>query len=1508
VIFIFFTIFSQQRNSTPKKEEIMKRLRLLRILLMLTLGTGFSAPGFADDIAMYWGTGTQTDDTNILFMIDNSADMATVVNGQYTRLDIVKEGLANGLKLLMDQENLNVAIGRFTQIGEFPNTPMLFPFTSISEAMTAVHEIKGISVGIVDSSDDAMESITDGSMSLENGGLQVLASGISGPTSPGITTTNFVGTFEQSRVGNTWTYTVRKTSGTEKMTTLTFQSVNCSAIQVTSADFTVDGSSLTWTGETEEANNFVVSFTLDDDYIETSVGVTATDEGNGTGTTTINGPDCSTLVSSAPTGPQKVGLRFSKLNIPQGAYIESATIDFVSLADANAATLTIQAENIDDASTFTSTVSDISKRTTTIASADLITDAWEIGNIYTSNELSSVVQEITNRNGWKCGNSIAFVIEDMSRAALHKFKSIDNGTGLEGPILNVEYSLPTGVTDCSHTSRITLISPLERAAKKMSVPSGSTPPLLKSIEEAENYFRGGAVVNGLNRDGNPLYLVSFQDTYNDGSLTNTTNECGEVHEGGIGNKVPICHVPPTNPANAHTIMVTPSVRDDHLASHVGDTDGVCPSDACESEEIAETPIYTCQGEQPESDTTITICYDDDGDAATAPTTMTILASDWSNYQANALRGICLGDYDIPEGAKQVLICHYPPGNPENMQIVTVSVNAINTHITHHHNDSVYDEDNDCGGDILEVDTDPGVGCSFDGNNCLVVITGPGQTVSADVIDKVTFLSDPGDGTVSPISTLPIGVSVFDDAQTAFIQDIATAGGSGTAQNAPNVLEMKNNVSAASISCFSGSSSANGPVFAAGVSINRMTNRTHNREVYYVFTSPSSKELWEGNLRKFYLVGGAVCETDTYPCPADQTLFDGGFGALAVNYSVVTAGGAGILLESAKRNLSTYVPAISSVYRLEPSATDPEPAGFSDFTFLLNVADDNNDASIDDDNDNVNDGMLGVDTYDIDGDTNITEDRLWLFADTLHTEAKVIDYSYTQIVDTEDEWELETIGVLVATNDGLVHMFDGNGLAEKWAFSPDKLLSKQQEYVNEDCDGDEAHACYGVDSTINILLSDPNKNGVDINDADDVDSVQAFFGLGQGASSGFYALNVTDFSATKPVLDWFINNEVADFVNLGQTWNAPVRALVDPSYCDGVQSPPCNVLLLSGGYDFAELDGGTHGFKFGTSTLGNALYIVESQRDEFGVYSAVKQQRFQSNTDYAIVSEVIAKDMNENGIIDTLYVGNVGGEILRFDLFDYDDDYHTTEETDVVAQLSVAGTVAEDLEINERSFFAAPEVLETSAYGNVVIALSGTRPAASATDYPVEDRLYVFVDDANMATMVDKGDTVTDGINTLDWVDRSVGYSLDSINSVDQLAENGVHGWVMSLDAQEMGIGGPVILVNVPTENAYSVTFNTYNTSTKESRLYMVNLLNGDAIVGKDADGNFDLTTEAVDGVGDTGRYQKLENVPIQGIQAVRLPDGTGELLTSDGPLQFSSGGVIPGQVFIVSPGNWKQER
>lgn len=130
---------------------------------------------------------------------------------------------------------------------------------------------------------------------------------------------------------------------------------------------------------------------------------------------------------------QKVGLRFSSLNIPQGAKITKAYVKFKA-ADSNggSATVTIRAHDTDSASSFSTSKRNISSRSTTSASERWSPSSWRRGSTYKSDDIADVVQEVVNRNGWDSGNALALIISGSgsNREAVSANDSLRNSPTL----------------------------------------------------------------------------------------------------------------------------------------------------------------------------------------------------------------------------------------------------------------------------------------------------------------------------------------------------------------------------------------------------------------------------------------------------------------------------------------------------------------------------------------------------------------------------------------------------------------------------------------------------------------------------------------------------------------------------------------------------------------------------------------------------------------------------------------------------------------------------------------------------------------------------------------------------------------------------------------------------------------------------------------------------------------------------------------------------------------------
>ncbi|MCB0599288.1 MAG: hypothetical protein KDD28_34775, partial [Phaeodactylibacter sp.] len=156
------------------------------------------------------------------------------------------------------------------------------------------------------------------------------------------------------------------------------------------------------------------------------------------------------LIQDPTKGPQTVGMRFTGLNIPPGASITKAFIQFTTDESRNVdpCLLNIYGQASDDAATFTNNNFDVTSRPRTSTALFWSPQSWTLtgsaGAAQQTPDISSIVQEIVNRSGYSSNSSIAIIIDGVGGRTAEAFE----GQPDQAPELCVEYFMPPPSYDC----------------------------------------------------------------------------------------------------------------------------------------------------------------------------------------------------------------------------------------------------------------------------------------------------------------------------------------------------------------------------------------------------------------------------------------------------------------------------------------------------------------------------------------------------------------------------------------------------------------------------------------------------------------------------------------------------------------------------------------------------------------------------------------------------------------------------------------------------------------------------------------------------------------------------------------------------------------------------------------------------------------------------------------------------------------------------------------------------
>jgi type IV pilus assembly protein PilY1 len=282
-----------------------------------------------------------------------------------------------------------------------------------------------------------------------------------------------------------------------------------------------------------------------------------------------------------------------------------------------------------------------------------------------------------------------------------------------------------------------------------------------------------------------------------------------------------------------------------------------------------------------------------------------------------------------------------------------------------------------------------------------------------------------------------------------------------------------------------------------------------------------------------------------------------------------------------------------------------------------------------------------DTYDLDHDLNTTEQRPWKLGDIFHSNTVIVgspspyykDEGFDGTGGFYESNKNRTKVVIVGANDGLLHAFNATTGVEEWDFIPNSLLTSLNAMRS-------AHTYY-VDSTPKVSDVWFYSNASDQTKGADEWRTILVCGLRKGGKH-YFALDITD--TLNPLYLWEFPHagdpkisNYADFLNntLGQSWSEPAIGKVRIK--NGSDILERWVAFIGGGYDPTEKVGKN-------ATVGRAFFVVDIKTGEI-----IKEFSGLSDMTHCFAAPPTAVDINMDGYIDKVYIGDLGGQMWVFDV-------------------------------------------------------------------------------------------------------------------------------------------------------------------------------------------------------------------------------------------------------------------
>ncbi len=423
-------------------------------------------------------------------------------------------------------------------------------------------------------------------------------------------------------------------------------------------------------------------------------------------------------------------------------------------------------------------------------------------------------------------------------------------------------------------------------------------------------------------------------------------------------------------------------------------------------------------------------------------------------------------------------------------------------------------------------------------------------------------------------------------------------------------------------------------------------------------------------------------------------------------------------------------------------------------------------------------VRGTDKYDEDIDGNTTEDRQFKLGDIFHSTPLLLfpppagvsyDPNYAAF---QSAAASRTRVVITGANDGMLHAFNEATGAEEWGFIPPDALDDL------------------VDMTVLGTLHPYFVDGAPV--AADVKTngawrTLALFG-GRRGGRQYHALDLTN--TTDPNYLWSFSHS-----RLGETWSVPAIGKVRMD--DGTSR---YVAFAGGGYDSAS-----------NNATGNSFFVIDladgSRLWEY--YNTGTGSNDDRQMNFSIPATPTILDLDQDGYVDRIYMGDVGGQLWKFD---------------VSAPAAVTAGVVTNW-TGKRLFAAVPAQANPPPAGPYAPAQAIYGSPAVARDVMGNLWVYIGTGDRNRVTSTStnrfygiKDNTTMANGATLTESD------LVNVTSTDVTA---TQGWYFTLASTEKVIGGADVAESVVYFSSFTPTSTvTCTTTAGVAQLYAIQMNTG----------------------------------------------------------------------------------